>query len=222
MSVLGNALTLGGGGGGGSAPILVLGAKNETVTYSGSASGTVILGEDGSGRVSLSSGTYSFSGGVSGYVKSNVVVDSSTSIIYVRPVGTIYWYGAIGETGAFAVSSTTSTGIITYNSDTFKWVYPTETDYSTLFTNVDGTGYTSCTVLSTATGTSTTCYLAYDDTIVTNPSSLQYKVAVSNTSAFTAFTLTFVPDSTGSTIRLHGAGYSTRSVTVKEWYLGDR
>ena len=203
----------GGGGGGSSVSLIILGAKNETVTYTGPESGSVVLDVNGVGSATLKRGAYVFSGSVSGYVTAALTVDKDTTTIYVRPVGALYWYGV--QIALLTPSSGTGP---TYEDDHFSWLYPAS--WSSLATNNNGAGYTSCTMRYWANGTSTTLYLGYGSTNA--PSGTQQKVVCPNTNTYTDKTLNFTPDDSGATIRIYGDAYGTRHVEVCEWYLGDR
>lgn len=76
----------------GLATITLSGAPSETISYSGTFSGTVLLNSNGSGSVSLYYGVYNFTGSVSGYTKSNVPINYSQTVL-VHPEKALYWYG---------------------------------------------------------------------------------------------------------------------------------
>lgn len=85
-----------GGGGGLKVSVAILGAKNEVVSYTGKDTGTVTLDTNGTGTATLKKGSYTFTGGISGFVKSVDVSGDMT--VYVRPQRIIYWYGVKAET----------------------------------------------------------------------------------------------------------------------------
>lgn len=87
----------GGGGGGLKVSVTLYGAKNEVITFTGKDTGTVTLDANGTGTATLKKGSYNFTGGVSGFVKSNVEISGDTTV-YVRPQRIIYWYGVKAET----------------------------------------------------------------------------------------------------------------------------
>lgn len=208
---------IGGIRGGGSTSRLILGAANETVTYNGGASGTVTLDANGSGSISIPNGTYQFTGGVSGYSTGILTVDANTSVIYVRPVGTIYWYGVWAEEIYHTYGS--DPGPVD-NTTYFRWNFPHNGNWAALYTNNEGTGYTTCTIRNKG-GTDGYCRLGYGNAGA-DPSG-QTIVTVSNKSTWGDTTLTFSPTS-GRTIKLYGYKYNNRSlyVDICEWYLGDR
>ena len=140
MSIIGNAILAGGGGG--SKTLLIRGAPNEVVTYFGATAGTVTLDATGNGTVALRTGTYSFTGGVSGYTKSNVVVDRQTADINVWPGTALYWYGRANA--QFDYSGQMSTGYPAYSDDhvTLYRSFPTKRG-SFFFTLSDLTDYSS-------------------------------------------------------------------------------
>lgn len=72
--------------------VAVNGAPGETVSYTGEASGSVVLDSHGaySGLV-LDSGNYTFTGSVSGYSKAVTLSDDGTVNVY--PDGALFWYG---------------------------------------------------------------------------------------------------------------------------------
>lgn len=211
MSIIGNAIMVGGGGG--HASILVLGAKNETVSYQGGAGGTVTLDSNGNGTLTIPYGAYIFSGSVSGYVTNQIAVTQSTSVIYVRPVGTIYWYGAVVARLIPHLESE-----MTYYDTYFDWKF-SGSSWVRLQTDQRGAGYTDCTIRAKGLASSSSCKLGYGS--ADNPSDIP-NVTLSLSSSFTDFTLSFTPDSSGSVIAIHGNPYGERHVTVSEWYMGDR
>ena len=85
-----------GAGGGLKVTVTILGAKNEVVSYTGKDTGTVTLDANGTGTTTLKKGSYTFTGGISGFVKSVDVSGDMT--VYVRPQRIIYWYGVKAET----------------------------------------------------------------------------------------------------------------------------
>lgn len=56
-----------GGGGGAKITITIYGVKNEVITYTGAASGSVTLDDNGVGYISTRKGVYQFSAGTSGF-----------------------------------------------------------------------------------------------------------------------------------------------------------
>lgn len=76
---------------GGKAAISLFGAANETVTYTGKSSGSVTLGADGTGTVTLPTGNYTFTAGVSGMTATIKVKKGVT--VMLRPEHFVYWYG---------------------------------------------------------------------------------------------------------------------------------
>ena len=77
----------------GSSNIVILnGAPNEVISFTGANSGSVTLNSSGVGAASVNSGIYIFTGSISGYQKSVTVSGDTT--VNVWPDGTIvYWYG---------------------------------------------------------------------------------------------------------------------------------
>ncbi|MBR4579400.1 MAG: hypothetical protein IKO22_07330 [Oscillospiraceae bacterium] len=142
MSIIGNAILAGGGGA--NVTVTVYGAKNEIVTYSGVASGTSsALNDQGIGYVSLpKKGAYTFVGSISGYLQTANVQGAMS--IYLRPVGAIYWYGAVLDSLTPYVQDS-----IVYNDTSFKIGPPPpgNTDaWNMVDTGDDGDGYTEFTV----------------------------------------------------------------------------
>lgn len=198
------------GSGGYGATITVYGAKNEIVTYTGPASGqSSPLNDYGVGYITLpQKGTYTFTGGVSGYVQTANVQGASD--VYLRPVGAIYWYGV-----QIANIVTSSGSDPTFYDDYFDWTL------GSLNSGEDGSGYTSCSIYCLASvGGATNCYLTYYDGTGIPGSSAQRLAMYSND--YTTYTLTFTPDTSGKTIRINGNSYGSRHISVKEWYFGDR
>lgn len=210
MSIIGNPLLLGGGGGGAGPTVRIFGAKNEIVSYAGIASGqSSALNDYGVGYITLpQKGAYTFTGGVSGYIQTaNVQGDVD---VYLRPVGAIYWYGAVV---ANIVKESGSEP--TWNADYFDWTL------GSLNSGEDGAGQTSCSILClAAVGGSTNCYLTYYDGTGLPGSSAQRLALYSND--YVKYTLNFTPDTSGKTIRINGSTYGSRHISVKEWYFGER
>lgn len=211
MSIIGNPLLLGGGGGGAGPTVRIFGAKNEIVSYAGMASGqSSALNDYGVGYITLpQKGAYTFTGGVSGYVQTaNVQGDVD---VYLRPVGAIYWYGAV-----IANIVKESGSEPTWNADYFDWTL------GSLDTQADGAGYTECSILCVAAvGGSTNCYLTYYNATGI-PGSTQQRIALYNTGDYRKYTLNYTADTSGKTIRINGGAYGSRHISVKEWYFGDR
>ena len=76
---------------GGKVSISIYGAKNEKVTYSGKASGTVTLNANGVGTVKLQTGDYTFTAGISG--RTATVKVKMGAVVMLRPANFVYWYG---------------------------------------------------------------------------------------------------------------------------------
>ena len=210
MSIIGNPLLLGGGGGSSGATVRIFGAKNEIVSYTGIASGqSSPLNDSGVGYITLpQKGAYTFTGGVSGYVQTaNVQGDVD---VYLRPVGAIYWYGAVVSNIVKESGSEP-----TWYADYFDWTL------GSLNSGEDGAGQTSCSILClAAVGGATNCYLTYYNGTGLPGSSAPRLALYSND--YTRYTLNFTPDTSGKTIRINGSAYGSRHISVKEWYFGDR
>ena len=72
--------------------VLLNGAPNEVITYTGTQNDSITLDFTGVGSLQLDAGVYTFSGGISGYQKT--VEIRQDSIVNVWPNGTmVYWYG---------------------------------------------------------------------------------------------------------------------------------
>lgn len=99
-------LNMSGGGGGGKVTVTVQGAPGETVTYSGTAAGSLVLDADGNATALLKRGTYTFKGSLSGYSMTCAVTGAQTVGVY--PAGAIYWYGRedllCGQAAAYAIA----------------------------------------------------------------------------------------------------------------------
>lgn len=76
---------------GGKVSVSIYGAKNEKVTYSGKASGSVTLGANGVGTVKLQTGNYTFTAGISG--RTATVKVKMGAVVMLRPANFVYWYG---------------------------------------------------------------------------------------------------------------------------------
>lgn len=215
MSIIGNAIMIGGGG-----PILrtVYGAAGETITYGG---GTIVLESNGTKQISLPNGSYQFTGGTSGYTTGTITVDSNTTAIYVRPVGTIYWYGAWGENVQSTYSS--DPGPVN-NSDYFKWAFPQNGVWHALYTSNAGAGYTACTLKYRGFYGTAYVKLGYGDGSTTSGATVSGNFVAYSTTNWSTITLSFTPDNSGKTIRIFGEEYSNRGyyLDVQEWYLGTR
>jgi len=81
-----------------SVTVTLNGGVSEKITYSGTTSGSVTLGTNGSGTVALSPGTYTFSGGTSGYSTGSVAINAAKTVNVHYP-GAIFWYGNGDQTG---------------------------------------------------------------------------------------------------------------------------
>ena len=71
--------------------VTINGGIDEAITYTGKASGSVTLNNYGTGSVVLRAGTYTFTGGVSGY--STTVTLKNDGAVNVHPNGALFWYG---------------------------------------------------------------------------------------------------------------------------------
>lgn len=199
---------------------LILGAKNEVVTYAGPASGTVTLNASGAGTVNLPNGSYQFNGGTSGYVRT-VTIDSNTTTIHVRPVGTIYWYGAWAENPVYTYAS--DPGVV--DSDTFfTWTFPQNNAWQALHTNNDGAGFAACTLKYRGSYSTSYAKLGYGANSSTSGATLAANFVSYNTTVWSSISFAYTPDTTGKTIRLFGYKYNGRDyyLDIQEWYLGDR
>jgi len=102
------------------------GGISETISYSGTSSGSVTLGTNGKGTVSLPTGTYTFTGGLSGHSTGSVSITAAKTV-NVYPAGALFWYGN-GDTSGDSL----------YNSgNTFaedNYVYPSGASRNKLVT----------------------------------------------------------------------------------------
>ena len=207
------------GGGGGSSNRLIFGAKNETITYTGASNGSLVLNENGAGSIKLLNGSYQFSGSISGYSR-NTVIDKNTSIIYVRPIGTIYWYGAWMGNPVYAYNP--DPGVI--NEDVyFKWFFPVNDAWYGVNIN-DGIGYTSCTIKYRGLYGNGYAYLGYG--AVNNPTTSGETTIICssyNQTEWTTSSFTYTP-TPEKIMRLYGRNYNSRGyyLEIQEWYLGER
>ena len=197
---------------------LILGAKNETVTYSGTGgSGSVTLDGDGKGSVKLANGTYQLNGGVSGY-ETTVTIDNATTTVWLRPVGAIYWYGVFTEQ---VFSSYVSDPGPVEEDTYFKWEFPTNST-TALYTNNGADEYGECHLKYRGFfSTDGYCRIGYDNGPPPNYSTSPPLTEVSQT-VWNNTTLSITPAS-GSTVRLYGnSANRDYYIEVQEWYLGDR
>ena len=152
--------------------IPIMGAPGETVTYSGTESGSVTLNSSGNGTITLRPGTYSFTGSLSG-TKSNVnILPGTTVTMWPDNATIIYWYGRFGSgvilniqlggTNYANRSVTTNTNNMVLNAQ--SRAYPSSTRHNTYasvyFTGVSTTGrstlhYNVSAVSGTSGGSST-------------------------------------------------------------------
>lgn len=130
----------------------IQGAPEETVTYTGPESGSVVLDEHGEATVRLTSGDYSLTGSVSSYT-ANRRLRPNTPVLGVFPDGYIYWYGrtqtghelktAYGQESYANRTVTQNTNDITVYAQARGY---SGTGYSTYaaayFDDIDLTGYT--------------------------------------------------------------------------------
>ena len=105
----------GGGGGGLKVSVTLYGAKNEVITFTGKDTGTVTLDANGTGTATLKKGSYNFTGGVSGFVKSNVEISGDTTV-YVRPEHILYWYGVVAQTLTLDGNGKYDDPLVVYNA----------------------------------------------------------------------------------------------------------
>ncbi len=225
MSIIGNAILAGGGGS--ATARMILGAKNEVVTYAGPVSGTVTLNASGAGTLKLPNGSYQFNGGTSGYVRT-VTIDSSTDTVHVRPVGTIYWYGSWTVNPQY--SYTKDPGVVEHDPDTedpniyFRWAFPVNGTWHIINSTHEGDGYGSCTMRYRGVYSTSYARLGYGSGLNPNTSGdtlspvfVSYdRVNWANVSfSYTA--------ASGNTIRIYGyRNNQDYYLDVQELYLGDR
>lgn len=200
---------------------LILGGKNEVVTYAGPASGTVTLNASGAGTINLSNGSYQFNGGTSGYVRT-VTIDSNTTTIHVRPVGTIYWYGAWAVNPLYSYSK--DPGVV--DNDTYcTWNSPQNNTWHVLYSPDDGDGYSSCTLKYRGSYSTSYTRLGYGSSNSPNTSgeTLASNFVSQDATNWASITFSFTA-ATGKAPRIYSYKYNNRSyyLDIQEWYLGSR
>jgi len=192
--------------------VTVLGAKNEVVSYTGDGSGSITLDANGEGTANIRKGTYTFTGGVSGYSKAYTVNASMT--VYVRPVACIYWYGV--KLGTITPSTGSSP---TYYDTYFQWNFPSNSDYAALRTGNNGSGYSSVTVKTTTCNMGGYGFVTYHN--ADSPGTSWSHTATLSNNGTVTHNYTYA---SGYQIRISGYNYKSRGyyTRVQEWYLGDR
>jgi hypothetical protein len=203
--------------------ITLNGAPGETITYSGTESGTTTLNSSGSGSLAgVKPGSYTFKGGVSGYSKTATINVSST--VNVWPAGAIYWYGREVVSMSTAINAAYSTGNATERAnyiELYGWTRPDSVKTSiaqTISANtVNTSGYSSIKfdVTPVSRERANGGYAQFD---------FGYKSATTNTVAFTGKTLTAAGSRTTYSIATPGGSVyiGARAYTAWNGYTGNK
>ncbi len=100
--------------GGGKVTVTLYGGKNEVISYTGKASGSVTLDANGTGTAALKKGSYTFTGGLSGFSRSAEI--SGEANVYVRPTRIIYWYGIVAQALTLDGNGRYDNPLVVYNA----------------------------------------------------------------------------------------------------------
>ncbi len=205
-----------GGGGGGSYTVTLtslIPSGTETITYTGTASGTVNI-VNGTGSVLLPTGTYTFTSSDTVWTSGTVAVTGNTSINcwYGTPV---YWYGNL-----LGCSWSSSSGTLTISTNNISYVsgsYGTNRHAYSANT-FDLTQFTSINCSCMYTGSSSYhAYLAYGTAANSGASNRKQSVDSTAPGVIETLTLPMVNQTSAERIYLGNNANSTPSEFYAVW-----
>lgn len=165
---------------------------NETITYTGTESGTVNI-TNGIGSVALPTGTYTFTSSDTVWNSGTVGINANTTINcwYGTPV---YWYGNICDSGSFDKSNSTMTLNMGTNSFTVGSGTGGTIRYAYTNNSYDLTNYNSVNGVVQYYSSSRKSYIAYGTVKSSNSSNaIQYAETTNNTVQTLTISLTSHP-----------------------------